>query len=82
MLPFLAQLSSDEIGVIRAFVAILSTLFLGVIGWVGWYMRRTAERVDAHVTEIALLKKDVENIEDQMRRLWRHRGRSPEESHE
>lgn len=54
MVGVLAQLTGDEVGIVRMAIAVFSTLFLGLVGWVGWYMRRQSERVDEHVTTLAV----------------------------
>lgn len=66
----LAQLSSDEIGVLRLALGLLTTGFATLVGWVAVYMRRQAERVEKHVTDIALLTERLEDL-----RKWRDEHR-------
>lgn len=79
MLLLLAQLSAEDVGLVKLALSVMGTLFLGLIGWVAVYMRRGRELVDAHVTDIALLKQDMKNVKDDVRYLKR-RGKPPEES--
>lgn len=71
MVGVLAQLTGDELGVLRFFIGALSTAFLGVVGWVGIYMRRQAERVEQHVTDLAVMKTELTRVKDDLEDLER-----------
>jgi len=79
MLHLLAQLSSEDVGVVKLALSVMGALFLGLIGWVAVYMRRGRELVDEHVTHIAVLEVKVNNLEADVLQLQR-RTRRPEES--
>lgn len=66
MYAVLAQLTADETGMARVYLAVLSTLFLGLVGWVGWYMRRQSERVDEHVVTLAEHRIEIDQVTEKV----------------
>jgi uncharacterized coiled-coil protein SlyX len=70
MLLLLAQLSAEEVGVLKLALSVLGALFTGLITWVAVYMRSKAEKVEQLDKELGLLKQRLEQLEE-----WRNEAR-------
>jgi hypothetical protein len=70
VLFLLAQLSAEEVGVLKLALSVLGALFTGLITWVAVYMRSKAEKVEQLDKEQGLLKQRLEQLEE-----WRVEAR-------
>jgi hypothetical protein len=70
----LAQLTAEEVDLIRVGLGIFGTLFLGLTGWVGWYMRDKAKTVEAYGRELAALEERTKGMRADIDHLrqWKH----------
>lgn len=69
-MPLLAQLSAEDVGVVKLAIGVFGALFIGLVSWVAVYMRKGRELADEHSVLLPQLELRLKALED-----WRSEAR-------